>query len=49
MQHFLYRTVTAEKAEKHIVTSAIRMWPHRETFSASSICCIYLWIKGTCA
>jgi hypothetical protein len=42
MQLFLYSTVTAEKAAKHIVTSKIRKWPHRETFSASSICCMNL-------
>ena len=47
MQHFLYRTVTKEKAAKQIVTSVITKWPHRETFSASSSCCINLWIKGT--
>jgi len=38
MQQFLYCTVTAENAQKHIVTSTIRKWPHRETFSASSKC-----------
>jgi hypothetical protein len=35
-------TVTTEKAAKHIVTSKISKWPHRETFSASSIFCTYL-------
>jgi len=47
MQQFLYCTVTAEKAVKHIVASNIRKWPHRETFSASSRCCMNLWIRGT--
>ena len=46
MQQFLYCTVTAEKAEKHMVASAIRKWPHRETFRASSSCCMYLRLKG---
>jgi len=45
-QKFLYRTVTAEKATIHIVDSKIRKWPHRETFSASSSCCMNLWIRG---
>jgi len=43
----LYRTVTAENAAKHIVASIIRKWPHRETLSASSSCCMNLWIKRT--
>jgi len=47
MQQFLYCTVTAEKAVKHIVASKIRKWPHRETFSASSRWCRNLWIRGT--
>ena len=34
----LYRTVTRERAEKHIAANRTRKWPHRETFSASSIC-----------
>jgi len=40
--------VTIEKAAKHIVTSKSRKWPHRETFSASSSCCMNLWMKTTC-
>jgi len=40
--------VTIEKAAKHIATSKIRKWPHRETFSASSSCCMNLWMKTTC-
>jgi len=39
-QDLLYRTVTTENAAKHIVTSIIRKCPHRETFSASSSCCM---------
>ena len=42
-------TITTEKAAKHIVASIIRKWPHRETFSASSSCCMNLWITGTVA
>jgi hypothetical protein len=44
---FLYCTVTTENAASHIVASIIRKWPHRETFSASSSCCMNLWIRGT--
>jgi len=40
MHQFLYCTVTAEKAVKHIVASKIRKWPHRETLSAFSRCCM---------
>jgi len=47
MQHFLYCTVTRENAAKHIATSVIRKWPHKETFSASSRYCMNLWIRGT--
>jgi hypothetical protein len=46
---FFYRTVTAEKAAKHIVASIIRKWPHRETFSASSRCGMNLSVKGKSA
>ena len=46
---FLYCTVTAEKAAKHIVTSIIKKWPHREILNASSSCCVNLWIKGKSA
>jgi len=46
MQQFLYCTVTRENAAKHIATSTIRKWPHRETFSASSKCCMNLRFKG---
>ena len=45
-ENFLYFTVTTEKAAKHIPTSVIRKWPHRETFSVSSSCCMNLWIRG---
>ena len=44
---FLYCTVTIENAARHVVTSNIRKWPHRETFSTSSSCCMNLWIKRT--
>ena len=44
---FLYCTVTTENAARHVVTSNIRKWPHRETFSTSSSCCMNLWIKRT--
>jgi len=40
-----YCTVTIEKAVKHIATSIIRKWPHRETFSASSSWRMNLWMK----
>jgi hypothetical protein len=46
-KYFLYHTVATEKAAKHIVANKIRKWPHRETFSASSMYCMNLWIKGT--
>ena len=46
MQYFLYCTVATEKAAKHIVASKIRKWPHTEIFSASSSCCMNLWIRG---
>ena len=45
MQQFLYCTVTAEKAVKHIAASKIRKWPHREAFSALSRCCMNLCFK----
>jgi hypothetical protein len=47
MQQFLYYTVTAEKAAKHIVASKIRNWPHRATLSASSSCCMNLYMRRT--
>jgi hypothetical protein len=47
MQQILLFTVTAEKAVKHIATSKIRKWPHRQTLSASSSCCMNLWIRRT--
>jgi hypothetical protein len=42
---FLYCTVTTEKAAKHIVASKSIKCPHRETFSASSSCCMNLSIR----
>jgi len=45
LQDLLYCTVTIEKAAIHIVATEIRNLPHRETFSASSSCCINLWQK----
>jgi hypothetical protein len=47
MQQFLYCTVTREKAQKHIVASTNRKWPHRETFRTSSRYCMNLWVRGT--
>jgi len=44
-QKFLYCTVTTEKAVKHIAANRTRKWPHRPIFSASSRCCMYLWMK----
>jgi len=46
MHYFLYCTVATEKAAKHIVPSKIRNWPQTETFSATSSCCMNLWIRG---
>jgi len=46
MQQFLYCTVTREKAVKHNAANTIRKWPHRETFRASSSCCMNLRFKG---
>ena len=44
-QQFLYCTVTTEKAAKHIAANMTRKWPHRPIFSASSSCCMYLWMR----
>jgi hypothetical protein len=44
-QQILYCTVTTEKAAKHIVANRTRKWPHRPIFSASSRCCMNLWMR----